>query len=200
MVHICHQVPMRSSAFNRVSVDMAESVEANGSSHWRSEWKCNRLRLSPWMLDCLTLEFEDNLHGMHDECHCLCGRCYQLTWLRKPQHCKCRGWQKKRYLGLDDRIRTRRRMCRCNPAKKVKWMAWFCNRCTEVCEMIVSAPCVRRRQADDAVLDDLEERVAAGYTTSGSSVEKSDSTSYRGTSPDYSSGEDTSEEEISSGM
>ena len=171
---------------------MADPIEVRGGHHcWRSEWKSNRLRLSPWMLDCLSLEFDENLHAIHEECECLCRRCYQLTWLRKPQHCKCGAWKKGRYLGLDDRVRARRRMCRCNPRKRVKWGAWFCHGCMEVCKMTVSAPCVCKRDAADAVLDNLEERMAAGYTTSESKDDvDSESTSYRPSTKYYSSKEE----------
>ena len=152
--------------------------EEDMSKQWRSEWVTNRSRLSPWLQDCLTLEFEDNLHGMHDMCHCPCGRCYQLTWLRKPQHCNCTDNGRRRYLGLDDKIRARRRRCRCNPSKKVEWRAWFCHRCTEVCEMTATGPCIRKREITSPVLDNLEDRILRGYATSGSSDTHSDSTSY----------------------
>lgn len=48
---------------------------------WRAEHAMNRCALSPWLLDCMELEFEENACGMHEACACVCGRCYQLTWL-----------------------------------------------------------------------------------------------------------------------
>ena len=45
--------------------------------------------------------------------------------------------------------------------------------------MTATGPCVRKREAPDSILDNLEERIGRGYTTSGSSDTACDDTSYR---------------------
>ncbi|KAG0575104.1 hypothetical protein KC19_VG318800 [Ceratodon purpureus] len=145
-----------------------EGIAASGGvveGPWRDDCRNHRSRLSPWLEECIMLEFHENAHGVHEICECRCGRCYQLSWPRQPQNCKCEDWKRGRYLTLKDRIRTRRMRCRCNLAKHVSWGAWFCHRCTEVCEMSATMALVRKREAPESVLTDLEYRMNQRYTT-----------------------------------
>ena len=103
------------------------------------------------------------------DCSCLCGKCYQLTWLRKPQNCNCIAVSNARYLDVSDKIRTRRRNCRCNPDKRVRWSDWFCNGCLLFPDGDHNGSEDWRRQCNKDILEDLQARIEAELTSSDNS-------------------------------